>query len=48
MFQFHKGTIKTLIDYLRRLVEDEFQFHKGTIKTSYVELHRKGQNVSIP
>ena len=32
-FQFHKGTIKTLIDAGLNPAFMEFQFHKGTIKT---------------
>ena len=33
LFQFHKGTIKTLILYLEVAMILIFQFHKGTIKT---------------
>ena len=32
-FQFHKGTIKTLVDARRNPTKQVFQFHKGTIKT---------------
>ena len=32
-FQFHKGTIKTLIPTPKPHVGNVFQFHKGTIKT---------------
>ena len=32
-FQFHKGTIKTVLTPVRRPVVRQFQFHKGTIKT---------------
>ena len=34
LFQFHKGTIKTLNRLKTRCVRELFQFHKGTIKTS--------------
>ena len=33
MFQFHKGTIKTVNRNIERIRIPEFQFHKGTIKT---------------
>ena len=32
-FQFHKGTIKTLLTHLVDSLRGLFQFHKGTIKT---------------
>ena len=32
-FQFHKGTIKTIVSTIRRNSIILFQFHKGTIKT---------------
>ena len=32
-FQFHKGTIKTLLPFFTRFLSIKFQFHKGTIKT---------------
>ena len=32
-FQFHKGTIKTLVLYFMLYDILTFQFHKGTIKT---------------
>ena len=32
-FQFHKGTIKTLLDLESQMAKYVFQFHKGTIKT---------------
>ena len=32
-FQFHKGTIKTILCRPKRQGEQKFQFHKGTIKT---------------
>ncbi len=35
MFQFHKGTIKTLTRHERKALMQLFQFHKGTIKTAY-------------
>ena len=34
LFQFHKGTIRTLPPELFNLDILEFQFHKGTIRTS--------------
>ena len=48
LFQFHKGTIKTvrnvgIPDILRR-----FQFHKGTIKTDNNAERRGDINISIP
>ena len=33
-FQFHKGTIKTVIMTKGGFLSDKFQFHKGTIKTN--------------
>ena len=33
LFQFHKGTIRTLVVHLYKLVFVIFQFHKGTIRT---------------
>ena len=33
LFQFHKGTIKTLYELCNQLTTALFQFHKGTIKT---------------
>ena len=33
VFQFHKGTIKTLIMPIKDVIFRWFQFHKGTIKT---------------
>ena len=32
-FQFHKGTIKTVVSVDTTIINHEFQFHKGTIKT---------------
>ena len=37
MFQFHKGSIKTLIPSRWSISINSFQFHKGSIKT-----HNKG------
>ena len=34
VFQFHKGTIKTVIEELQASGNLKFQFHKGTIKTN--------------
>ena len=33
-FQFHKGTIKTIVSVDTTIVKHKFQFHKGTIKTT--------------
>ena len=33
LFQFHKGTIKTLFLVMSAIIFVAFQFHKGTIKT---------------
>ena len=33
LFQFHKGTIRTLDQLYFELSENQFQFHKGTIRT---------------
>ena len=49
MFQFHKGTIKTLAILLIVLAYLMFQFHKGTIKTKAgVKFIHDKVNVSIP
>ena len=34
LFQFHKGTIKTIILQMQNNILMKFQFHKGTIKTA--------------
>ena len=40
LFQFHNGTIKTVIKYAVEIKRNKFQFHDGTIKTSlYIEYH---------
>ena len=33
-FQFHDGTITTIVIYTIRALRDLFQFHDGTITTS--------------
>ena len=33
MFQFHKGTIRTIRCYHQHEKYSKFQFHKGTIRT---------------
>ena len=44
LFQFHKGTIKTLIDAQTAAAVAAFQFHKGTIKTEQALLaHTQNQ-----
>ena len=35
-FQFHKGTIRTVLLVAITMVAQEFQFHKGTIRTTYI------------
>ena len=35
LFQFHKGTIKTMFLCKSRINSSTFQFHKGTIKTAF-------------
>ena len=47
-FQFHKGTIKTLISWVSALSKLEFQFHKGTIKTDHEDLDKFNEKISIP
>ena len=37
VFQFHKGTIKTYMEYKTAVDKVQFQFHKGTIKTATTE-----------
>ena len=37
-FQFHKGTIRTLIRWIPEYEKAQFQFHKGTIRTGIREL----------
>ena len=45
LFQFHKGTIKTLSQRLNLRKTQLFQFHKGTIKTRLkTNLGEKQQN----
>ena len=33
LFQFHKGTIRTICSSVRPRLRNLFQFHKGTIRT---------------
>ena len=50
IFQFHKGTIKTIRRFTRIFIAmSKFQFHKGTIKTQkiYADFYRNDQ-ISIP
>ena len=47
-FQFHKGTIKTILPPLRSNVVLIFQFHKGTIKTLTTIEKQCGIDISIP
>ena len=39
VFQFHKGTIKTVIVTIDTTIVQQFQFHKGTIKTHCFEIY---------
>ena len=48
LFQFHKGTIKTVLKPVRRPFVRQFQFHKGTIKTYTDNLLAVGSEISIP
>ena len=47
-FQFHKGTIKTLVRITEIVCEYLFQFHKGTIKTVFDFVCTYVDNISIP
>ena len=38
-FQFHKGTIRTMVSFVRVVLCPLFQFHKGTIRTEYFRVH---------
>ena len=33
-FQFHTGSIKSVLDFIRDFERDRFQFHTGSIKSS--------------
>ena len=44
LFQFHKGTIKTLYRSFCTFALVEFQFHKGTIKTNTAAFVRAKQH----
>ena len=48
IFQFHKGTIKTLHSAERACMPYQFQFHKGTIKTLSSKYCLFGKQISIP
>ena len=37
-FQFHKGAIRTYMEYKQRVNVSSFQFHKGAIRTIF-EVH---------
>ena len=47
-FQFHKGTIRTLVLSLNVLSVKTFQFHKGTIRTGGRWVKRHACFISIP
>ena len=38
VFQFHKGTIKTVVVNNKQYESKLFQFHKGTIKTFFQKM----------
>ena len=48
VFQFHKGSIKTVGIEVHRSLPQLFQFHKGSIKTPGWELRCGIYGVSIP
>ena len=48
LFQFHKGTIKTVAAPYSATSALLFQFHKGTIKTSVSALSSPSAVISIP
>ena len=49
IFQFHKGTIRTIGFQNRYLEYKTFQFHKGTIRTSQLNFqHAREKQISIP
>ena len=48
IFQFHKGTIRTLIKKNGMIIIREFQFHKGTIRTGLREDIQVLEGISIP
>ena len=47
-FQFHKGTIRTIIDSVYEKAIVKFQFHKGTIKTYKNKITSLSLTISIP
>ena len=48
IFQFHYGTIKSILGGADVVISFIFQFHYGTIKR-YTNLHKEEQNdISIP
>ena len=48
IFQFHKGTIKTVRTISTDLEPYAFQFHKGTIKTLHLSIIVQDFSISIP
>ena len=48
LFQFHKGTIKTILCHLDFVNIPLFQFHKGTIKTYSAGVPSASESISIP
>ena len=48
LFQFHKGTIKTFVEWWKHAIKHIFQFHKGTIKTEIIQNFNRYNIISIP
>ena len=47
-FQFHKGTIRTVVSLSQNEDVYTFQFHKGTIRTFNERMVDKMNDISIP
>ena len=47
-FQFHKGTIRTVVSVDTTIIHHEFQFHKGTIRTFDGGFFDAFSDISIP
>ena len=48
LFQFHKGTIRTLFALIKQQYTLKFQFHKGTIRTCFECRNVLRSEISIP
>jgi len=48
VFQFHIGTIKSLLLVNFRIIKSLFQFHIGTIKSEHRTSHCRSHRISIP